>query len=113
MEPRTIKICNIIPLHEVRDEEKLNNLIESMKENGWTGRPIVVLDIGDIQALTGSHRYAAAKIAGIEEIPCAIVNHGDMFDYYNLSDLNDPDNIRRILEEYDEEAAELFSEEVD
>lgn len=63
----------IRPWHEPHDEAKLNTLIESMRTNGWTGAPVVTIagrdfgwGAGDPQAITGSHRIAAARQAGID-----------------------------------------------
>jgi hypothetical protein len=71
----------IEPPHDVRDQKKLNNLVESMKSNGWQGRPILAYDIGrGPEALTGSHRIVAARKAGLEEIPVVMV-HPDIADY--------------------------------
>lgn len=47
------------PFHGVQDQDKLESLVASMAANGWVGDPIVV-DGED--ALTGSHRLAAAEI---------------------------------------------------
>ncbi len=53
-------IDDILPLHEVRDDNKLAKLVDSMQD-GWVGLPVLALDSGDhLQALTGSHRIAAA-----------------------------------------------------
>jgi len=62
MEPDEF-ITRIKPPHEVRDKDKLKKLSESMKTDGWQGRPILafVEPNGTIQAVTGSHRIAAAK----------------------------------------------------
>jgi len=58
---------NIRPLHDVIDANKLDSIVESMNSNGWIGRPILALNCGDyLQALTGSHRIAAAERAGVE-----------------------------------------------
>lgn len=55
------------PLHEPTDYKKLNEITASMEIDGWQGQPILVVDMGDYyQAITGSHRIAAAEIAGIE-----------------------------------------------
>jgi hypothetical protein len=57
----------IIPLHEVRDSEKLATIAASMEQNGWQGHPVLVVDCGEyFQAITGSHRIAAAELAGVE-----------------------------------------------
>ena len=44
-------------INEVEDE-KVNELVESMLKNGWVGAPILVYG-NDL--LTGSHRFAALK----------------------------------------------------
>lgn len=78
----------IQPLHEVRDYEKLEQLVQSMETDGWSGRPLLVLTYGDNQyyAMTGSHRLAAAQEVGVE-VPCYIIEDTentdllvDMFD---------------------------------
>lgn len=71
----------ITPVHEVRDTKKLQNLTESMQKNGWQGRPILAYDVGrGPEALTGSHRIAAARAAGIKKIPVMYVDK-DVGDY--------------------------------
>ena len=47
------------PLHEVRDEQHKERLKKSIKENGWEGAPLVVMN--EEQLITGSHRYYAVK----------------------------------------------------
>lgn len=58
----------IAPLHDAEDEAKLADLVESMAANGWVGAPVVVIttEDGDPQAITGSHRIAAAREVGID-----------------------------------------------
>lgn len=65
----------IKPPHDPDVESKVIALAEEMKLRGWQGRPLVVLPQirRRYQALTGSHRYEAAKRAGIK-IPVAIVD---------------------------------------
>lgn len=46
-----------VPINPV-DENKVDNLVKSMLENGWQGMPI--LTYGEA-LLTGSHRFAALK----------------------------------------------------
>lgn len=116
MQIQTIKTVKIEQFHEVIDKDKFQQLVEDMKENGWNGRPLVVIDCcGEYSALTGSHRLAAAREAELYEIPCAVVDHGTMFEDYDItvSDLKCPSYIMAMLEEYDVEAAELYSEDVD
>ncbi|MDD4029750.1 MAG: ParB N-terminal domain-containing protein [Caldisericia bacterium] len=116
MYTKKFNIQQIVPFHEVRDEEKLGALTQSMNENGWQGRHIVGFDLGDeFRAITGSHRLQAADDAGIEELEVACVEYGTMFEDYDITtdDLKDPSQIYRMLDEYDKDAAELFSEDVD
>ncbi|QIS23711.1 ParB N-terminal domain-containing protein [Nocardia terpenica] len=53
----------IDPVHEADDQSKLAALAADMEVNGWQGAPLVVA--GE-QALTGAHRYLAARRADIE-----------------------------------------------
>lgn len=78
----------ILPPHEVEDEEKLAMLIDSMSKNGWVGNPIAAYNsFCGIQALTGSHRIAAAKELDID-IPVYITEeYHDEYDYLAGEDL--------------------------
>lgn len=69
----------IKPVHEIRDEERFNRLVDSMRKNGWQGRPILALETGDdeYQGWTGSHRLPAAQEAGLDEIPTVIISWDD------------------------------------
>lgn len=115
---KNVSISKIVPFHEVRNQEKFEKLTADMEEHGWNGRPLLVIDCkGEYRALTGSHRLSAARKAGLEEVPVACVEHGTMFDDCNITtddlktrNLKNPMDIYRILEKYDEEAIELFSE---
>lgn len=46
-----------------------------MWRSGWLGRPLLVMpeEDGLHQALTGSHRYAAAKVVGLSTIPAIVL----------------------------------------
>jgi hypothetical protein len=80
IEPR-----RIIEVHSVRDKTKLARLTEIMKAKGWYGRPLLVWDTGNgVFALTGSHRIAAAKSAGVL-VPVMYVNSGKMERYAEKS----------------------------
>lgn len=73
-----ILTSNIEPPHEVREAEKLAVLVASMQATGWTGRPLLVIALdGYHQALTGSHRLAAAEAAGLVTVPCIVVEMTD------------------------------------
>lgn len=52
-----MRFQELIPYHEVQDVEKFNTLVESMRKDGWVGKPLVVHN-GFL--LNGSHRFAAA-----------------------------------------------------
>jgi uncharacterized ParB-like nuclease family protein len=109
----TISIDRIRPFHEVRDSERLAALIASMTERGWDGRPLVVIDCGDYyQAITGSHRWAAANEVGIDEIPSAICECDNLWEDYDMTidNVRDPEDFMPILAEYDPEAAELLKQ---
>ena len=67
----------LFPLHEVRNINKYNDIVLSMKKNGWKGRNIIVLNMGDyLQAITGSHRIPAAQELDID-IPLHIIDTTD------------------------------------
>ena len=51
------QIASMQPINDV-DESKVENLINSMRENGYVGCPILVCND---QLLTGSHRKAALE----------------------------------------------------
>lgn len=115
MQRMTIPIEKIEPYHEAYDYEKVEWLVEDMNDGGWCDRPLVVLEIdGEYQALTGSHRYEAAMEAGLKEIPCAVVEIGNLFEQYELSELmRDGYNTMHIIEMFDEKAAKLLREDLD
>lgn len=109
----------IEPPHNVRDVAKKEKLTENMEKNGWVGRPLLVFDAGrGNEALTGSHRIAAAKQAGIEipiyKIDENIGNYADkngntIFDAANF----EQKNIVKFLREFgDKNAAKLMNEEI-
>jgi len=50
-----------------------------MKENGWQGRPLLVIEHkSDYLAWTGSHRQAAAKEAGLSLVPCYAIHEREL-----------------------------------
>lgn len=65
----------IRPIHEPRDPKLFGRLLRSMRERGWLGRPLLVVPavLGVYQALTGSHRLAAALEAGLDTIPAIVL----------------------------------------
>lgn len=62
-ETALIHPADIAPWNDVTDADKVAGLVASMEADGWTGAPIV---LDGEQALTGSHRIAAARTADVE-----------------------------------------------
>ena len=64
---------NLTPLNKIEDANKYKNILSSMQESGYQGRPILAyMDKGKAKALTGSHRLYAAIDAGID-VPVVFV----------------------------------------
>ena len=77
-----IDIEEITPLHEVRSPKHLKELVASMQENRWSGRPILVIERShDYLAWTGSHRIPAAQKAGFSSIPCYVIQEEDLISH--------------------------------
>lgn len=114
MKIEQLEVQKIVPVNDVVDKEKYQQLLESMERGGWQGRPLVVVDRGDhYQALTGSHRLAAAVAASLEYVPAVVLDIEYICEDYDLTIddiINDPDMFGSILYEYDREAAELLWE---
>jgi ParB/Sulfiredoxin domain len=111
-----IEIRNIAPLHCIRDREKYEQLADAMRETGWVGRPLLVLQVGEYyQAATGSHRVRAAERAGFEEVPCVVIDAEAFYGAgYGESDLWDDDVTLCILREIgDTEAAAVMQAEIE
>lgn len=53
------------PRHDVYDPAKRDQIAADMTANGWQGAPIVA-DTTTCQAITGSHRISAARLADVE-----------------------------------------------
>ncbi len=101
-----VQLAKIIPLHGVRDAAKLAALTEDMEENGWQGAPLVTIQYCDgYQALTGSHRYAAACDADLYEIPVEHIPYEVLTpeQWEDLEREHDTEGYLRALEEYTEE----------
>jgi len=75
----SVGIENLTALHEPRSSRHLRNLAKDMKANGWCGRPLLVIERdSDFLAWTGSHRIAAARLAGLDFIPCYVLQESDL-----------------------------------
>jgi SPP1 gp7 family putative phage head morphogenesis protein len=90
----------IEPVNAVTDDEKLQYLTEQFEQNGYDGRPILAIEVGDdaYQAITGSHRIYAARDAGIE-VPTHLVefDKDDAEDFYDLLNAMDDDERENII----------------
>ena len=79
---KTLPIAKIEPREaqprEVFDEERLEELAESIKEHGLL-QPLTVreLDGGFYQIIAGERRWRAARMAGLSEIPVYIIEADD------------------------------------
>ena len=77
----SIDPAEITPLHEVRNETLLNWLSADMQENGWEGRPLLVIDRpSGFLAWTGSHRIVAAKNAKLPSVPCYVIQENELIE---------------------------------
>lgn len=116
-------------LHGVRDREKLEALVRSMKEKGWSGPPILIKQddkTDGLNAWTGSHRIRAAEIAQVD-VPIVIFSVSDAIDdlpteeeredaMHDLDSMMDDEDRLRWVEKYVGErsdAAALLRLEVD
>ena len=79
------------PLHEVDLPKLRDHIAADMRQHGWRGRPLLVIDNRYTweaahgvpcervwQAWTGSHRRAAAIQAGLDRIPIVVVDGADL-----------------------------------
>lgn len=70
---------SITPLHPARQLGYVKNLAIDMKENGWKGRPLLVIERkDDYLAWTGSHRLVAAELAGLKSVPCYVLQETEL-----------------------------------
>lgn len=65
-------------LFKVREDAEMEQLVESIKENGVLN-PVIVreLEDGSFEMISGHRRKRAAEIASMEEIPCIVRNLTD------------------------------------
>lgn len=77
-----IRLTDLLPYHNQArkrfDEEGLENLAASIKEHG-VRQPLTVIKAsnqqrGKFEVVSGERRMRAAKIAGLEKVPCIIIN---------------------------------------
>lgn len=92
IEPSYIRLVNDV------NRQKVAKIAESMENNGYDGRPIVVLDDANegYQALTGSHRIAAAEELDID-IPAIVIDNNDAT--AGLLDVRDDEELAQVAKE--------------
>ncbi len=77
-DPDMIDTREISPINDVTDRAKYEYLVEQFENEGYVGRPVVVVENGNdgYIALTGSHRILAASEANID-VPCVVIPYSD------------------------------------
>ncbi len=105
----------IIALHGVTDTAKVEAIAESMRASGWMGNPILVddEDSNEPKALTGTHRLAAAELAGIEPVVYSLEGTGVDVAALFFDCADDEDMLEVIEQSGDEEAIRIMREEVE
>ena len=78
MQIEQVWLKHLVYFHEPENLEKVNSLICNMEGDGWQGKPLIGWDASDgnrqeIWLANGSHRFAAAKEAGLESIPVVVI----------------------------------------
>ena len=114
----TIPAREVLPPHEVRDVANKAAILSSMAEHGWRGRPVLVAEgPNGTQAITGSHRVAAAKELGLD-VPVFRIDQDSLELFLEEKDMNldefiqDRDSIAQWLPEIDQQAASIFMAEL-
>lgn len=117
-ETQDLPLCQIVPPHAVRDVTRLQAVADSMAADGWRGRPLLGYEMlggnaGLVQLLTGSHRFAAAKVAGLEAVPVLVLGLSeDEVAEIEESGIEDEQRLA-LLRGWDEDAAALMAEEIE
>lgn len=100
------------------DKEALNDLAESIRENGLL-QPILVREYGEgrYQIIAGERRFRACKLAGLAEIPAIVLDRDDknaaqiaLIENIQREDLNPIEEAmayKALAEEYDMTQEEL------
>lgn len=110
MQTIMMKTSEILPVHEVRDQIKLDDLIASMETEGWIGRPVLAIGTSECaQAITGSHRIEAAHRAGIHVPVLLIECDTDWTEEYSID--TEYDRMDLVNDLGDDDARALLAEE--
>ena len=73
----------LLPIHSYINQDRYNEILESMEKNGWNDRPL--LAIGNEEEaflITGTHRWNVCKTLNIE-VPVELLEV-KYFDWYDL-----------------------------
>jgi hypothetical protein len=103
---RDVNPMDIFALHGVVDANKLSELVVSIADNGWDGRPVILIDFGMplYHAVTGSHRIAACSALGenvsaiIVDLRCLDGDHDGDILICNLIFGSDDDKLDALIE---------------
>lgn len=106
---------NVRPLHEPEDAGKIEAIAASMRAQGWAGRPLIVCDATSDapQAFTGSHRLAAAHLAGIQPELYSLAGGNTDIEALAFLCIDDSDRMTVVEEGGDAVAIAIMREELD
>ncbi|MGD0829554.1 MAG: ParB N-terminal domain-containing protein [Terracidiphilus sp.] len=114
-ELKHIEVYRITPRHAAIDPDLVEQLKEDMRQNGWRGRPLLVVnrnqshELHDYEGLTGAHRSTAATELGIP-IPVLVLEQRDLPNGFSLTE--DHREYERIFRDKGlHEAADLMHDE--
>lgn len=114
-----INPSSIVPPHQVNDWAKHDAIREALTENGWTGRPLLVIEAQDtFIGVTGSHRTEAAKDAEMDEVPCVVIDcealNAEGYDSNYISSVDDDTKYFLLRDVFgaDADCTRLMAEEI-
>ena len=116
----------ILPVNGVRSSKHVDEIADSMREDGWQGPPLLVMkdEDGNWQAWTGSHRIVAAQKADLDAIPVVSITKSNAMEWakeagYELDEdtdfthLDDEDRLKILSHGDDSVAKEIMRQELD
>jgi ParB-like chromosome segregation protein Spo0J len=92
-----LKVCRLQVMvphpHFRRNESNRQTIADSMRRDGWSGRPLLTHEHGPslYQAWTGMHRLLAAEDAGLSEVPIVVMTRDQLNSIGLTDDLIDND----------------------
>ena len=113
-----IDIDKLVPSEENPQEyspEKFNRLVRSIEQEGFDENLLVVpIEDGLYRIVSGEHRWRAAKIVGVDRVPCVIKDYDNdkrRFELVKRNAIRGNLNIEKFLRLYDQ-LSEKYSREV-